>query len=78
MLWFLANPFPLSPDRLQTPGVIVHGTWTIPDSWVHKRLACLDADTPPSQSLPPLEGGQVGGLNDYHLANTLTLLRVQL
>ncbi len=42
-----------------------YGIWAIPDSWVRKRLACPDTDAPPSQSLPPTGGGQVGGLNDY-------------
>jgi hypothetical protein len=45
--------------------VIARGIRAISDSWVRKRLACPDADAPPSQSLPPLGGGQVGGLNGY-------------
>ncbi len=34
--------------------------------WECKRLVCIGVgEAPPSQSLSPLGGGQVGGLNDY-------------
>jgi hypothetical protein len=48
--------------------VSVHGVRTIPTLWERKRLACPDADAPPSQSIPPVGGGQVGGLNDYTIS----------
>jgi hypothetical protein len=41
---------------------------------LRKRLACLDADTPPPPVLPPLGGGQVGGLNDYITRNAIVAI----